>query len=61
MRLTGSTTGQSDTNDTGDGEEDTVKCLIRSVQGVYLSASAKNNHMNFGIEKQSEPWREQRH
>lgn len=25
--------------------EDTVKCLIRSVQGVYLSASAKNNNI----------------
>lgn len=28
-----------------DWEEDTVKCLIRSVQGVYLSASAKNNNI----------------
>lgn len=26
-------------------EKDTVKCLIHSVQAVYLSASAKNNNM----------------
>lgn len=57
------TNNRTDIKDRADCEEDTVKCLIRSVQGVYLSASAKKQqyravfglctNVNFGIEKQS--------